>query len=381
MDNLNRRSLGTLLLALALLAGCNKEQPAAPAPAAPEAPAAPAPTPAAAPAAPVFDVTAVQQRAKAMFAPLPASMESATNPSTDARTALGRQLYYETRLSKNQDISCNSCHSLTDYGIDVRTPGAKTSIGHKGQLDARNSPTVYNAALHFVQFWDGRAADVEAQAQAPMRDPVEMAMPSDAHIAQMLKSIPGYAPLFAAAFPDDKDPITFANAAKAIGAFERKLVTPGRFDKFLGGDAHALNEQEAKGLAAFMDAGCMACHMGPLLGGTMYQKLGLMKPYPTKDQGRFEETKKESDKFFFKVPSLRNIAKTAPYFHDGSVATLEEAVQLMAEYQTAAGKCSPEELKDVVAFLNSLTGDLPTDYIKPPAALASSKATPKPDPS
>ncbi len=377
MQDLTQRSLGTLLLAAALLAGCNKEQPPEPAPAAPEAPAAPAP----APTPPAFDASAVQQRARAIFAPLPVSAESASNPSTDARTALGRQLYYEPRLSKNHDISCNSCHSLSAYGIDVRTPGAKTSAGHKGQLGDRNSPTVYNAALHFVQFWDGRSPDVEAQALGPMRNPVEMAMPSDAHIVKLLQSIPGYAQLFKAAFPDDKDPITFANVAKAIGAFERKLVTPGRFDKFLRGDTSALTEPEAKGLAAFMDAGCIACHMGPTVGGTMYQKLGLMKPYPTKDEGRFQETKNEADKFFFKVPSLRNIEKTAPYFHDGSLPQLEDAVKVMVEYQTAKGKFSDEELQNVLAFLKSLTGELPGDYIKEPAALPPSKTTPKPDPS
>ncbi len=183
------------------------------------------------------------------------------------------------------------------------------------------------------------------------------------------------------AFALTRDPITFANVARAIGAFERKLVTPGRFDKFLGGDTSALTDPEAKGLAAFMDAGCVACHMGPTVGGTMYQKLGLMKPYPTKDEGRFQETKNEADKFFFKVPSLRNIDKTAPYFHDGSLPQLEDAVKVMVEYQTAKGKFSDEELQNVLAFLKSLTGELPGDYIKEPAALPPSKTTPKPDPS
>lgn len=309
-------------------------------------------------------------RAKPIFGVLPAAAVRSDNPLTDAKIALGRQLYFETRLSKAGDLSCNSCHDLAKYGVDVRTPGAKTSSGHKGALGDRNAPTVYNAALHIAQFWDGRAKDVEEQAKGPILNPVEMAMADEAAVLKVLASIDGYQKMFAAAFPDDKQPLTYDNLGLAIGAFERKLTTKGRFDAFLGGDASALSEQEQRGLGLFLDAGCTACHAGPALGGQMYQKLGLLKPYPTQDPGRSKVTGNEAEKFFFKVPSLRNIAETAPYLHDGSIATLEQMVRIMAEHQTAKGKLSEAETADLVAFLKSLTGDLPaSSYIAPPPAI------------
>lgn len=368
----------SMVFGLSSLIGCGKQEPA-PAPAEPvAAPVQEAPAPPV--AAPALDASKLRESAKALFGALPATMESAKNPLTEPKIVLGRQLYFDERLSKNHDLSCNSCHQLDAFGADVRTPGAKTSSGHKGQLGGRNSPTVYNAALHFAQFWDGRAADVEEQAKGPILNPVEMAMPSEAAVVAVVKSIPGYEPMFAAAFPETKDPITYDNLAKAIGAFERKLVTPGPFDKFLAGDDAALGDEAKKGLSLFTQVGCTACHSGPALGGQMYQKLGLLKPYPTADQGRFDVTKNEADKFMFKVPSLRNIDKTAPYFHDGSIATLPEAVKIMAEHQTAKGTLSDEETSQLVAFLQSLTGELPADYIKEPAALEAGKKTPKPDP-
>ena len=364
---------GTLLLSVCVVvaAACGGKTEEAPQPT--QAAQTPTPTPPPAPTGPA----ALIAKAKALFAVLPAVMENPAHPVTDAKVALGRQLYFEKRLSKAQDLSCNSCHVLDSYGVDPRTPN-KTSLGFNGQFGGRNSPTVYNAALHIAQFWDGRAADVEAQAKGPILNPVEMAMPDEASVIAVLKSIPGYAPLFKTAFPDAADPITYDNMAQAIGAFERKLVTPGAFDKFLGGDESALNEQQQRGLNVFIDSGCIACHMGPGLGGNLYQKLGLLKPYATQDTGRFEITKNEGDRFFFKVPSLRNIANTAPYFHDGSIATLEEAVNIMAEYQTAKGSFTDAERTDLVAFLRSLTGDLPTEYIKEPATLEGGPATPKP---
>jgi cytochrome c peroxidase len=365
-----------LLFAASLVVGCHREQqtsvsPATTTPVAEPATVAPNP----------FDVDTVMERAKGVFGVLPNVMPSAEHGSTPARVALGRQLYFEKRLSKNQQLSCNSCHDLGAYGVDVRTPGAKTSSGHKGQLGGRNSPTAYNAAMHIAQFWDGRAPDVEAQAKGPILNPVEMALPGADRAVQILKSIPGYKPLFAEAFPAEADPITYDNVGLAIGAFERGLVTPGRFDRFLSGDKSALAPEEVHGLVTFMDSGCTACHNGAAVGGGMYQKLGLMKPYPTPDEGRFEVTKNSPDKGVFKVPSLRNIAKTAPYFHDGSQPTLEAAVTTMAEYQTAKGQLSDVELKSIVTFLKSLTGALPTEYIKAVAELPGSKSTPKPNPS
>lgn len=295
---------------------------------------------------------------------------------SEDKIALGRMLYYETRLSKNHDVSCNSCHSLTAFGVD----GTKVSIGHKKQNGSRNAPTVYNAAGHFVQFWDGRAADVEAQAQGPVLNPVEMAMPTAAKAEATLRSIPGYVELFKKAFPEAKEPVTLANAAAAIGAFERKLLTPSRWDKFLAGDAAALTGEEKVGLDKFLQTGCNACHMGTLLGGQMYQKLGLKKPWPTEsDLGRFAVTKQEGDRLMFKVPSLRNIEKTAPYFHDGSVATLNEAVAMMARHQLGV-ELNPADVGSIVTFLKSLTGTIPQEYIKQPELPPSGPKTLKPDP-
>ncbi len=310
-----------------------------------------------------------------MFEPLPEVMPSKTNPITEEKVALGRMLYYETRLSRSQQIACNSCHSLSNYGVD----GQPTSDGHKGQKGNRNSPTVYNAAGHFVQFWDGRAADVEEQAKGPVMNPVEMAMKSEKEAVSVLKSIPEYVDAFKKAFPEDKDPITYDNMAKAIGAFERKLVTPARWDKFLRGDQTALTAEEKAGFNAYTAAGCQTCHVGTYLGGNLFQKLGVAKPWPdTSDPGREKVTKSEADRMVFKVPSLRNIAKTGPYYHNGQVATLEEAVSKMAEYQL--GKTlPPAEVKSITTYLNSLTGDLPVDYIKQPPLPTSTDKTPKPD--
>ncbi|MFO0660700.1 MAG: cytochrome-c peroxidase [Polyangiaceae bacterium] len=308
---------------------------------------------------------------------LPASWDVKDAKALDKKIELGRMLYFETRLSKNQDVSCNSCHKLDSFGVD----GQPTSSGHKKQLGGRNSPTVYNAAAHFVQFWDGRAADVEAQAKGPILNPVEMAMPSEAKVVEVLKSIPEYVKAFEAAFPEEKDAVTYNNLAIAIGAFERRLSTPSKFDKYLAGDKSALNEAEKEGLSLFLETGCTACHIGSTVGGTMYQKAGLVVPWPNqKDQGRFEVTKKDEDKMRFKVPSLRNIEKTAPYFHDGSVASLDEAVKMMAKHQLGKD-LKPEEITSIVTFLKTLTGDVPKEYIQAPKLPASTAKTPKADPS
>jgi cytochrome c peroxidase len=312
-----------------------------------------------------------------LFGPLPDTLQVATRPVTPERVALGRMLYYDTRFSKNHDISCNSCHNLEAYGVD----GQPTSPGHKGQRGDRNSPTVYNAAGHFRQFWDGRAADVEEQAKGPVLNPVEMAMPDEGRVLATIKSMPEYVDAFAKAFPEAKDdPVTYDNFGIAIGAFERTLTTPSRFDQYLKGDPKALTDAEVVGFKAFVDNGCTTCHSGPLLGGRMYQKLGLFKPYPDqKDLGRFQVTQKEEDKLMFKVPSLRNIEKTGPYFHDGSVATLEKAVELMAWHQVGK-KPDAATIASIVTFLKALTGEIPKDKIAKPELPKSTDATPKPDP-
>ncbi|HHN73635.1 MAG TPA: cytochrome-c peroxidase [Acidobacteria bacterium] len=312
----------------------------------------------------------------AMFAPLPEVMESPANPITEEKVDLGRKLYYDTRLSKNQDVSCNTCHLLDNWGVD----GKPTSAGHKGQLGPRNSPTVYNAAGQIAQFWDGREPDVEAQAKGPILNPVEMAMPSEEAVLRVVESIPGYVEEFAVAFPGQANPVTYDNLAKAIGAFERKLVTPSRFDAYLKGDGSALTATERRGLDKFIDVGCTTCHMGPYLGGNLYQKMGLVEPYPSEDEGRSAVTGNEAEKYFFKVPGLRNVAKTGPYLHDGSIDSLEEVVRIMGRYQL--GKTiKPDEVMDIVAFLGALTGDLPMDYIKQPELPPSGPDTPAPDPS
>lgn len=327
--------------------------------------------------------TKLLEQTKAMFGtPTPANVTE--DPEVEAKlVALGKALYFDTRLSKNHDLSCNSCHDLENYGVDPRKKDGKltpTSEGHKGQMGARNSPTVYNAYLHASQFWDGRAADVEEQAKGPVLNPVEMAMVGSKEAIATLRSIPGYKAMFKAAFPKDKRPINWDNFAKAVGAFERKLVTPAPVDAFFSGDLDALTDAQARGFQLFAER-CASCHMGPSFGGAIFQKLGLMKPYETEDTGRMEVTGKESDKYFFKVPGLRNVAKTAPYMHDGSISDLKEMVAIMGEYQTPQGKPSEEEISDIVAFLEALTGKLPEELIAAPELPESGPKTPKADPS
>ncbi len=330
---------------------------------------------AAAPPAAEGQKPAVDRSQLQAFAALPASVPGAGAAPGEEMIALGRMLYYEPRLSKSQTISCNSCHDLAKYGVD----GQPTSDGFKGQTGTRNSPTVFNAAAHFAQFWDGRAADVEAQAKGPVLNPVEMAMPNEAAVVTVLESMPEYVDLFTKAFPGEKQPVTYGNMAVAIGAFERKLMTPSRWDALLNGDANALTPEETVGLKTFLDAGCQTCHSGALLGGTSYQRLGAVKAYPNlTDPGRFDVTKNESDKGAFKVPSLRNVAMTGPYFHDGKVASLDEAVREMAEYQLGR-TLTPEQTKQIVDFLKVLTGKIDPEYIKPPVLPKSTAKTPKPD--
>jgi cytochrome c peroxidase len=309
-----------------------------------------------------------------MFGKLPEAVPAKTGPADQAKIALGRMLFYEPRLSADQKISCNSCHTLSNYGVD----GEPTSEGFKGQRGDRNSPTVYNAAAHFVQFWDGRAADVEEQAKGPVLNPVEMALPNSKFAVAVLKSMPEYVEAFKAAFPGEKNPVTFDNAAAAIGAFERGLLTPARWDKFVAGDQAVLTAEEKAGFNKYVELGCQTCHLGALMGGSMYQKLGLMKAYPdSSDPGRNKITKSDADRMVFKVPSLRNIEKTGPYFHNGKVVSLEQAVTEMAQYQL--GKAPAEaEVKSVIAFLKTLTGGIPEEYIKAPVLPKSTPKTPKP---
>ena len=317
----------------------------------------------------------VNDAEKQMFAPIKAV--GAPVGVQAELVKLGQQLFHDKRLSKNHDISCNSCHTVTNYGVD----GEPTSPGHKGHRGGRNSPTVMNAFGHLAQFWDGRAADVEAQAKGPVLNPGEMAMASEEAVIKTLSSMPGYVEGFKKAFPKEAKPITYDNFAKAVGAFERQLSTPSRLDQFLSGDDKALTDNEKLGMKTFVSTGCTMCHNGALLGGNMYQKVGLMKAWPNqKDQGRFDLTKNEADKMMFKVPSLRNIEKTGPYFHDGLTKDLATAVKMMAEYQLNK-KLSDEDTQAIVAFLKTTTAEPAAEYLKTPEIAKSGPNTPAPDPS
>ena len=289
--------------------------------------------------------------------------------STPEMVSLGRMLWFDGRLSRSGDVSCNSCHTLATYGVD----GKPTSTGVGDQVGRRNSPTVYNSAEHFVMFWDGRAPDAEAQATGPIQNPVEMAM-SEAEVVRTLKDIPGYVGAFVRAFPAEADPITMANVGRAIGAFERGLVTRSRWDDYLEGKESALSDAEIEGLRVFLNVGCMGCHTGPQVGASMYQVAGFVEPWPNQaDLGRFELTKNPSDRMVFKVPSLKNIAKTGPYFHDGSGKTLPEAVKTMGRHQLGV-ELTDQEVSSIVTFLGALTGELPADYIRQPVLPTGVKA-------
>jgi cytochrome c peroxidase len=293
------------------------------------------------------------------FAPARSSIDTS---ATDAAIALGRMLFFETRLSQSGFISCNTCHRLDKYGVD----GLITSVGHNGKHGRRNAPTVYHAAGYFQQFWDGRSPTVEAQAKAPITNADEMAMASGEMAVKVLSSVPGYVAAFRKAFPNEEHPVTFDNVGRAIGAFERKLTTQSRWDRYLTGDRNALTREEKEGLKIFISVGCLVCHTGEMLGGSMFQKLGAVMAWPNqKDQGRFEITHNLLDKMIFKVPTLRNIEKTGPYFHDGSAGTLDEAVRMMGRHQLGI-ELIDDEVKPMVAWLKALTGDLPKPLIAAP---------------
>ncbi len=298
--------------------------------------------------------TSSELRAGALkvLAPIPEKMPGGEN-DTPARVKLGRDLFFEKKLSANNTQSCNSCHAVDHNrgGVD----NEPTSPGAFGKRGGRNSPTVLNAGFHVAQFWDGRAKTLEDQAKGPVLNPGEMGMPSEAAVVEKLKAEKKYVGAFKKAFPGESDPVTYDNFAKAVGSFERTLRTHDRFDDFLKGDDKALTAAELKGLDTFLSIGCTTCHTGPLLGGNDYKKLGILNAYEnTADKGRIEVTKEDYDEFVFKVPSLRNIALTAPYFHDGSQKTLEQTVQKMAWLQLGK-KLSAEETSDLTAFLRALS--------------------------
>lgn len=311
-------------------------------------------------------VDGINPRLLRRFRPIAVTSGTRREPNP-AMVALGRMLWFEPRLSRDNHVTCNTCHALASYGVD----GKKTSVGIDGQVGRRNAPTVYNAAEHFVQFWDGRAPDVEEQAKGPILNLKEMGSTREL-VETRLRAIPAYRAAFKSAFPDEAEPVTFDNVANSIAAFERRLKTRSRWDDYLAGKKDALTPKELHGLRVFLDVGCMGCHTGPQMGASMFQVAGLIEAWPDKsDLGRFDVTHVPSDRMVFKVPTLKNVARTAPYFHDGSCATLPEAVRIMGERQLGVD-LSEDEVRAIVTFLESLTGELPAEYIAPPPPVIAS---------
>jgi cytochrome c peroxidase len=287
-----------------------------------------------------------------LFAVLPDSApDPIDNPSTPEKIDLGHKLFFEPRLSRSGTISCNTCHVVGAAGVDARD----VAIGEGARTGPRNSPTVFNAAFLAAQFWDGRAPTLEEQAKGPIQAHVEMDLTPEEAVERLRET--GYEPYFAAAFPGERDPLTFDNVAKAIAVFERTLLTPGSpFDLYLEGDTTALTTEQKRGLALFQEAGCIGCHNGPLLGGNGFSTFSHVEGGD--DIGRAAVTGREEDRHVFRIPQLRNVALTAPYFHDGSAATLHEAVAIMGIAQLNR-QFTPEEVDLLVAYLESLTGEFP----------------------
>lgn len=340
-----------------------------------------APLASAMPAAGVADtsttpVDPLLETARQLFQPIPEKLDKVRDqPLTQARIALGQSLFFDPRLSGSHTISCNSCHNLGTAGAD----NVVTSTGHGGQKGPRNSPTVLNSVFNLAQFWDGRAPDLKEQAKGPVQNPVEMHNTVE-RVEETLQSMPGYVEAFSAAFPGDADPINFENMARAIEAFEATLITPGsRFDQFLTGKAD-LNTQERQGLSLFVEKGCVACHSGANVGGQAYFAFGAVKRpdanvLPPADLGRAAVTHESGDEFVFRAAPLRNVARTAPYFHSGQVWDLEQAIRIMAESQLGQS-LQASDVQAIAAFLRTLDGREPT--ITPPLLPASTAQTPHP---
>ncbi len=318
----------------------------------------------------LFDVATAGQ-----WEPLPETAPAPPdNPTTEAKVKLGKELYFDPRISDTGTVSCNSCHNVSEGGDD----GLSTSIGIRGRAGPRNAPTVWNAAFNSTQFWDGRADSLEEQAKGPIVTAVEMGMPSQKAVVERLRRIPGYRKEFEEVFGQEQS-LTMENIAKAIAAYERTLITPNSpFDRYLKGDKSALTKQQRRGMQTFNQVGCTNCHFGPAFNGpqaNMAKGKGFYQKFPVfsdnqyieeynleKDLGRYGVTGKEGDKHRFKVPILRNVALTAPYFHNGSVRTLEQAVRVMAKVQLDKA-LTEQQVSNIVAFLRSLTGEFPKQIL------------------
>jgi cytochrome c peroxidase len=290
-----------------------------------------------------------------IFEPIPAEAPvPEDNPMTDEKIDLGHKLFFEPRLSRSGIISCNTCHVVGAAGVDHRD----RAIGEGGRIGPRNSPTVYNAAFLKAQFLDGRAATLEEQAVGPIQAHVEMDLTPEEAMERL--EVSGYRPYFAEAFPEDDEPFTFENLAKAIASFERTLITHGSpFDDYLEGNEDALTAVEIEGFELFQENGCMSCHNGPLLGGRTFTPFSHAEEQGGEDMGRYAVTGREADRYVFRVAPLRNVEMTYPYFHDGSAETLEEAVSIMGESQLGR-KFNEDEVEKITAFLKTLTGEFPT---------------------
>jgi len=288
------------------------------------------------------------------FGPLPQHLLDPKIGENAQKIALGKKLYYEKQISVDGDISCNTCHKLDKFGVDQE----KTSLGHNEQRGQRNTPSVYNSGLSIAQSWDGGAKNLAEQAKLSILDQTKMAMPDEFEVLSRLKVMDGYQEMFEKAFPRKSRAMTLQTLAESIAAFEMNLLTPGRFDEYLRGKKNALTFDELEGLRVFSQVGCISCHNGPAVGSALYQKIGLEIPYDTEDEGRFKVTNNPEDKYFFKVPSLRNITMTAPYFHDGKIKTLKEAITLMGNHQLGV-ELKPAEVEAIEIFLGSLKGEIP----------------------
>ncbi len=324
------------------------------------------------------DDAALRDSAKELFEaiPLQAPMLE-NNVITRDRVDLGAKLFFDPRMSKSGLFSCQSCHNVGIGGVD----GLETSIGHGWQKGPRNAPTMLNAVFNVAQFWDGRAADLAEQAKGPVQAGVEMNNTPEQVVATR-NWMPAYVDAFKPSFPGEADPVTFDNFALAIEAFEATLITPNsKFDQFLMGQDGAMSEQEKRGLQAFMDTGCTACHAGINVGGEGYFPFGLIeKPgadvLPEGDRGRFAVTETADDEYVFRAAPLRNVAITAPYFHSGRVWDLKVAVDIMAESQLGE-KLEEGTIDDIVAFLGTLTGEQPE--VVHPILPVRTATTPKPE--
>ncbi len=319
------------------------------------------------------DDAALLREAQQIFQPLPKYMSDPGTALAKEQVALGRLLFFDPRITADGNMSCATCHQPALYGTDAKPK----SIGVKERPHPRNAPTVFNAALYSIIHWRGDRESLEDQAQQALTGAISSGL-NEGDVIDRLQRIHGYAPFFAAAFPTDSNPMTVKNMANAIVAYERTLLTPAPFDAYLGGNVDALSLAARRGLETFIKTGCAACHNAVGIGGGMYRKFGIVEDYWSAtgsrsiDKGRAEVTKDADDLYVFRVPSLRNVAMTAPYFHDGSVATLAEAVKVMGRVQLGM-KLGDAEISDIVSFLNSLTGDFPAEFaapaVQPPPAV------------